>query len=190
VGISETTTSCALRSHRLSPSNNRSGTTKERADHCPCTTSPSSRTSDQESRKPTKRRLQRVLHQHCLGSDSETARQWPCATAPRLTAARPEIAPARLPESGQALGNLVRGVFSGTSFSASMRTAVDEGRKSHFFWGTSLWQRVRVLRVAGAIGLAILRARARCPSTAECTAIGPTGTTFFNAADDPRNAGK
>ena len=25
---------------------------------------------------------------------------------------------------------------------------------------------------------------------AECTAIGPTGTTFFNAADDPRNAGK
>jgi quercetin dioxygenase-like cupin family protein len=25
---------------------------------------------------------------------------------------------------------------------------------------------------------------------AECTAIGPTGTTFFNPADDPRNAGK
>jgi quercetin dioxygenase-like cupin family protein len=24
----------------------------------------------------------------------------------------------------------------------------------------------------------------------ECTAIGPTGTTFFNPADDPRNAGK
>jgi quercetin dioxygenase-like cupin family protein len=27
-------------------------------------------------------------------------------------------------------------------------------------------------------------------AVAECTAIGPTGTTFFNAADDPRNAGK
>ena len=25
---------------------------------------------------------------------------------------------------------------------------------------------------------------------AECTAIGPTGTTFFDAADDPRNVGK
>jgi quercetin dioxygenase-like cupin family protein len=25
---------------------------------------------------------------------------------------------------------------------------------------------------------------------AECTAIGPTGTTFVNPADDPRNAGK
>jgi quercetin dioxygenase-like cupin family protein len=25
---------------------------------------------------------------------------------------------------------------------------------------------------------------------AECTAIGPTGTTFFSPADDPRNAGK
>jgi quercetin dioxygenase-like cupin family protein len=25
---------------------------------------------------------------------------------------------------------------------------------------------------------------------AQCTAIGPTGTTFFNPADDPRNAGK
>jgi quercetin dioxygenase-like cupin family protein len=25
---------------------------------------------------------------------------------------------------------------------------------------------------------------------AECTAIGPTGTTFFNPSDDPRNAGK
>ena len=27
-------------------------------------------------------------------------------------------------------------------------------------------------------------------AVAECTAIGPTGTTFFNPADDPRNAGK